>query len=391
MKLHILSLALLSCCPLFAQDPYGEALQSIEQNNLTLKALRETAHAEKLDNRSDLFLSDPELGFNYLWGHPGGIGDRKDFSVSQSFDLATLSGRKSRLATQKNEMVEWQYQADRMNILLEAKVCLIDLTYYNGLLQLLQTQLSQADSLVVYQKKRLDCGEGNILEYNNVILNRSQVWAERQRVEVEQKALLSQIAQLNGGIALPVTLSHYENRDLPTDFQAWWAVAETKNPVLAYVRSDVERNKKQLSVNKAMNLPSLSVGYMSENTKGQAYRGISVGVSIPLWSNRNRVRQAQAAVVAAEARSADATSQLYSQLEILYQKAEGLRLTALTYRQALQEADNTLLLQKALQAGEISIIDYLKQISLYYESADKALAAERDYQKALAELSAFEL
>ena len=50
-----------------------------------------------------------------------------------------------------------------------------------------------------------------------------------------------------------------------------------------------------------------------------------------------------------------------------------------------------MLLKKALDAGEISMLDYILQLGLYYDSVNQALQAELDYQKAFAELSAVEL
>lgn len=384
-------MAFAAACPLFAQDNISKILSAVEQNNTTLKTLRATANAEKLGNKTGLFLPDPEIGFNYLWGNPSYIGSRTDVQVTQAFDIPTLSGMKKRMADDKNNMVEWQYRANRMNILLEAKEYLLDLIYYNGLLKEMMIRKSHAGTIASSQKTRMEKGEGNILEYNNVRLNLSKVEAGIQQIETERAAVLSQLARLNGGAAVSISDSDFEAVTLPADFNAWFAVAENKNPVLAYVKSDIALNKKQLSLNKAMNLPSFSVGYMSEKTAGQRYQGVSVGVSIPLWSNRNKVRQAQAAVTAAEVRKTDATVQFYSQLEILYQRVAGLQKAARTYRQSLAEANNSGLLKKALDAGEISILDYLLQAALYYDSVDKALAAERDYQKAYAELSAVEL
>ena len=384
-------MAFAAACPLFAQDNISKILSAVEQNNTTLKTLRATANAEKLGNKTGLFLPDPEIGFNYLWGNPSYIGSRTDVQVTQAFDIPTLSGMKKRMADDKNNMVEWQYRANRMNILLEAKEYLLDLIYYNGLLKEMMIRKSHAGTIASSQKTRMEKGEGNILEYNNVRLNLSKVEAGIQQIETERAAVLSQLARLNGGAAVSISDSDFEAVTLPADFNAWFAVAENKNPVLAYVKSDIALNKKQLSLNKAMNLPSFSVGYMSEKTAGQRYQGVSVGVSIPLWSNRNKVRQAQAAVTAAEVRKTDATVQFYSQLEILYQRVAGLQKTARTYRQSLADANNSSLLKKALDAGEISILDYMLQAALYYDSVDKALAAERDYQKAYAELSAVEL
>ena len=118
-----------------AQTNIDDVLKAVEQNNTTLQALRQTADAQKLENRTGLTLPDPEVGFNYLWGSPSGVGNRKDASVSQSFDIATVSGLKGKVAREKNELVEWQYKSDRMNILLEAKQYCLDLIYYNALLE----------------------------------------------------------------------------------------------------------------------------------------------------------------------------------------------------------------------------------------------------------------
>ena len=42
-----------------------------------------------------------------------------------------------------------------------------------------------------------------------------------------------------------------------------------------------------------MTLPKFSAGYSLERTLGQKYQGISVGISIPLWENKNHQPQVQ--------------------------------------------------------------------------------------------------
>ena len=122
MKAIIISiLALFGSISLYAQNNTNSVLTSIEENNTTLKALRETAESQKLENRTGIYLSNPEIGFNYLWGNPVDMGNRTDFSVTQTFDIPTITGMKSKVANGKNDLVEWQYKADRMNIMLEAK------------------------------------------------------------------------------------------------------------------------------------------------------------------------------------------------------------------------------------------------------------------------------
>lgn len=392
MKIFIIStLIILANISLFARNNIHTVLVSIEENNTTLKSLRESVEAQKLENRTGITLSDPEMGFNYLWGRPNNIGNRTDFSITQTFDIPTISGMRSRLANEKNDLAEWQYKSERMNILLEAKQYCIELIYYNALKKELDTRWQHAEIMATGYKERMDKGNANRLEYNKVKLNLSTVRAEISRIEVERNALLSQLKRLNGGIDMLLEESQYNQPDLPLNFDEWYIQAEEKNPVLTYVKQEMEVSKKQVSLSKAMGLPEFSAGYMSENIVGQRYQGISLGISIPLWGNKNRVKQAKAAVRAVESRETDAKHQFYGQLRILYQRALGLKAIADNYRKTLANVNSTDLLKKALDAGEISLLDYMLEIGLFYDMVNQALEAEREYQKTLTELSAVEL
>jgi hypothetical protein len=44
-----------------------------------------------------------------------------------------------------------------------------------------------------------------------------------------------------------------------------------------------------------------------------------------------------------------------------------------------------------LDAGEISLLNYLLEVEYYYDAINKALEAERNYQLTVAELSSVEL
>lgn len=381
-----------SAMMLRAQTDIASVLLAIERNNTTLQTMRRTADAEKLENRTGLTLADPEVGYSYAWGSPVSVNNKQNVSVSQSFDPGTLSGLKSKVAGEKNKLVDWQYRADRMNILLEAKLHCLDLVYYNALLSELSTRLSHAEAIAEGQRQRLETGEGNQLEYNNVMLSLSSLKTEITLMETERRAVLAQLARLNGGEAVDLTMSSYESIALPADFREWYATAEAGHPALAYAMQAIEVSKKELSLSKTMNLPTISLGYEGEfETGGDRHQGIAVGMSVPLWSNKKRVRQAKAAVLAAESRQSDARKQCYANLEILYNRTAGLKAAADACRQALTLSNNSRLLKKALDEGEISVLDYLVGIGLYYDAVNKALDAERAYQKAYAELSAVEL
>ena len=54
---------------------------------------------------------------------------------------------KSKVANEQNNLIEWQYKSDRMNILLEAKQYCIELIYYNALKQELDIRLKHAETI----------------------------------------------------------------------------------------------------------------------------------------------------------------------------------------------------------------------------------------------------
>jgi outer membrane protein TolC len=391
----LIILTVAGCFPLSAQDEsharLKEVLAAIEENNTTLKALRETADAQKLENKTGIYPVGPEAAFNYLWGNPGNIGNRTDVSIKQTFDIPTVTGMKSRMADKQNNLVELQYKAARMNILLEAKQYCIELIYCNALMRELDVRLKHAEILADGYRVRFNSGDASRLEYNKIQLNLSTVQGEMSRIDTERNALHSQLGRLNGGIDVMLDDAQFGDIPLPVDFEQWIAQAAQKNPILEYARQETEVGKRQVSLSKAMGLPSFSAGYMSEKVVGQQYRGVMLGVSIPLWENRNRVKQAKAAARAFESHEADGRQQFYSRLQMLYGRIVGLKTTAEACRRSLATASNAELLKKALDAGEISLLDYILEMSLYYSTVNRALEAERDYQKACAELAATEL
>lgn len=374
-----------------AQQEIESVLSSIEKNNTTLKASREEVEARKLENRSGIYLSNPEVEFGYLWGNPAAIGNETSFSVIQSFDIPTLTGIRSGLANEQNRLVEWQYRTDRMNILLEAKRYCIDLIYYNALRQELDLRLQHAKTIATGYEERLKRGDVSRLEYNKARLNLSTVQGEISRVDVERADLLEQLTRLNGGENIRLEATGFEPILLPPHFSDWCLSMEGKHPVMAYVRQEIEVEKRHVSLTKAMALPSLTAGYASEKLMNESSRGFMVGLSIPLWENKNRVKQARAALRTAEARVADNQLRFHSELQLLYNRTIGLKATAESYRESMRVANNSELLKKALDAGEVSLLEYVLEMKLYYDTVNRALEAEREYQQAYAELTAMSL
>ena len=376
---------------LYAQGGIDGVLAAIEKNNTTLSALRSTLDAQKLENHTGLTLPDPEVEFGYLWGGPSEIGKKKDVSASQSFDFATLSGAKKRLARQQDQLADCQYRTDRMSILLEAQQICLDIVYYNALIKELNIRLNTSREIEYAQKRRLDSGDITRMDYNNVALDLATILAEKNRNESERDAFLADLQRLNGGIPISLSDTEFPILSVPDNFDSWYAEAEKKSPMLSYVKQEIEVAKRQVALSKADGMPTFSLGFAGEYVVGERFQGATIGLSIPLWGNKNRVRQAKAEVTAAKARQEDAHRQFYGTLQSLFNRQKGLWNTVETFSAALSSTDNTILLKKALDAGSISTVDYLLGSRLYYDVINQRLDALRSWHKIWAEMNAYAL
>ena len=376
----------------------GEAslLSSIERNNTTLIALRTEAEARKLENRTGITLADPEVGYKHMWEGGEESGNLSELTVTQSIDLATVMGQRTRVAREQNLLIDEEYRMARMEILLDAQLTLVDLAYYNALAAELDRRLGRARRVVEAERTRLESGDTDALSHNNVLLSLSALEAEEARVDMERNVLIARLTVLNGGVSLENLESLDALEKLESienlDFSSWYAEAEPYLPQLAQARQLSEVRGSELALAKASHLPSLSATYINErHTVGTRSQGVAVGVSIPLWANKNRVRSARTALQATEAQQADAELQLRSAFEQEFTRVKGLHHTAMLYRRALDEANNSTLLEKAMDEGYISVLEYLQGIELYYDYLDRSLSADRDHQRALATLEAWKL
>ena len=396
MKHHRIIIAIVATLTVVTAKAQHTVLDSIEANNTTLIALRTEAEARKLENRTGITLADPEVGYKHMWEGAEESGNLTELTVTQSIDLATVMGQRTRVAREQNLLIDEEYRMARMEILLDAQLTLIDLAYYNALSAELDRRLTHARRVAEAEKTRLESGDTDALSYNNVLLSLSSLEAEKARVDMEQGVLVARLTALNGGVAL----GNLDNLEFlgnleslgNLDFSVWYTEAEPHLPQLAQARQLSEVRSGELVLAKALHLPTLSATYINErHTVGTRSQGVAVGVSIPLWANKNRVHSARTALQAAEAHQADTELQLRSVFEQEFTRVKGLHHTATLYRRALDEANNTALLEKAMDEGYISVLEYLQGIELYYDCLDRSLSADRDYQRALAILEACRL
>lgn len=369
-----------------AQDSFQVVLNRIESNNTTLKALQEQTKADKIGNKTTLNLANPEVEVGYLWGSPSGEGVRKDFNISQSFDFPTAYGYRSQVVTGLNTQVDLAYRQQAKEILQQARVFCVELVYQTKRYTELQKRVKLAKELSVAYQTRFDKGDINIIEYNKTKLNLLNTEKALQITEVEIATLRAELQRLNGGEPLLDLLSSYSSYSLPLSFDQWFNQAKMNNPAIESATKQIDISRKQEKLTKALNLPKITAGYMSERLLGTTHQGITLGISIPLWEGRNTVKHQKAQTIALEVQQKDSELQFYNTLKNEYSRASSLLGLLGDYDEILNTSNNQSLLKKAFEKGQLSLINYLLELSTYYEAIDQYQEKEKEYQLALAQL-----
>lgn len=392
-KLLIVCLSVAMSVPGFAQENAGTVLSQIEKNNTALQALRKRTEADQYGYKAERALEAPEVGFDYLWSSPADVGTRKDISVTQSIDVAALAGARGKLADSRTELSDIQYNIERQKILLEAKQLYIRIVYCNAVNAELSSRIARSEQIEAAYRDMQARGETDIIEVNKAHLAYLSQKNALSRNMVERESLLSELQGLNGGEPVEVNASVISTDEvLPADFGAWYAEASQQIPELAYMKKKVDVNAAEARTAKMANYPSLTAGYMAELVKGSNFRGLTLGLSIPIWSVRSKVRQANASCEAAKLEERDAMTKTYNSFKALYDRAKGLQEISAELSSSLAVSTEAMALtEHKLKAGDISLIDNIMELSLYYSLVDEVLATSCDYALALAELYAWNL
>lgn len=376
-----------------AQNSAEVVLASVEKNNPELQALRKRTESEKYGFKAERMVEAPEVGFDYLWGSPADIGTRKDISVTQSIDIATISGTKGKIAKSESELSDMQFNVRRQEILLQAKLLYINIIYCNAVGAELERRLERSEKVESVYRDMQVRGETDMIEVNKAHLAYLAQRNALARNKMEAEGFRLELQRLNGGEPLEINALSYVRTDmLPADFDTWYKEVADRSPEIRAARQNVKVNEAVARGIKMSSCPTITAGYMAELVKGSNFRGLTLGLSIPLWSARSKTRQANLSCEASRLEVKDVEASEYSALRSLYEKASGLKDLSDELALSLAVSDEAMsMTEKKFNEGEISLMDSIMELSLYYSVVDESLAASRDYDLALAELNAWSL
>lgn len=359
------------------------AVESVIANNATLKALRHETDATKAEAHAANALPDPEVTFGYLWH------GRKDVSVSQTLDWATLTGRRRAATATADTLAEATYAMAEREVELRARLAYIGAVRGNALTRLLAVRQERAARMAEIARRRLAAGTGRRADVASTATAKAKATSELAKAQADLDARLAELRALNGGEAISVADTTFGSMPaLYGDFATWLASQGGELAAVAVSQAEASRAAAVAKVGRAETMPQFSIGYMGEFTPSESYEGVTLGVSVPLWSARKKMRQNTLTLRAAEQRHAATTIEARAQAEALFNRALTLGRVAAELRESLEQTDDRALYVRAVEQGEMSAAEAILAEEIYYDAAVEAIEAEAEYRAAVAELGA---
>lgn len=367
---------------------FNRIAQQIALNSLAVKASRLSAQNEAMQLKSENNLADPEVEFGYLWG-VGATDNKWNISVSQSFDWPGVYAARRKAIAAGSKAIEESSRASQLSAVLEAKLAMIDAVNAYKVLQLCREMNDTICRMYDATKVGVENGEVSILDLNKMEIERVNSHRELGNALRAYEDCASALRTLNGGNEcgdLLAMLTAYPDEMLESE-ESYLAKALADDPQVNALRMRSKSDSFMADAVKRMNMPGFSVGYTYEHEVPDRWHGITVGLTLPFFSNRHKAKAARLQWEASGIETQSLVSSISSSIVTDCRKAALLQQEIATLKPVVQNEDNYRLLFKALKGGQISLIEYLQEAHYFLQAYKDFLETEYLYALTLARLN----
>lgn len=369
---------------LLAIDTYGvtpqEAATAILGRNGDRLQIAVEQNAKDLDANTLDNLPDPALEGEYLV-LPEGADNRWSVGIKYEMEWPGVYRERKKLAEAtknvNNAEADAGVYAKYIEILKEIGTYL----YAERKLGVMRRVASVTDSLKEAAERATAGGQMSRLNLSKITLEQGRINTIIANLEAEKNGSEGNLKTLNGGNDCSVLLADIDRAWVMTPAHSLQQyLAESKdNPELNKALADYRLAERNVNVAKAEGLPNISIGFHHDFEDGMHFDGASLGISIPIFANRGKVKAAEAAKAVAEYQVNVTTDRVESEITALYEEVTMLDEALKVPMQVFSTTDYNVLLYKAYKGGELSLTDYLLERSWFNEAHMEYL--ELQYQR----------
>ena len=366
-------------------------LDSISNNNIELKAKIAETKSNIAEIKSGNNLGDTEFEFEYQKGNNIN-GNKYGFSVSQGFDWPGMYIARSNANKSKINAFEYEFLSRKLEVLSNAKQLCISIINANRKIQIQKDVYNNIKLLSDEYEKGFKLGEISILDINKLKIELLNVKQALDKSVTERNILIEELIAINGGKAISdiENMDSYPEQELKA-FDIYEKEITIYDPELNYNREMKNTSAKEISMAKMGWFPKFSVGYKFANELGDKFNGISIGMALPLFSNLNKVSMAKASLMSTEYANHEVMVDKTTLIKTNYARAVYLKSQIYSYSSILSDSSNKLMLNKALDGGQITLLNYLLELRYFLEAQQTLLNLEYEYNSVLTTLNKYNI
>ena len=377
-----------------AQDITG-ILQSIERNNKELQAAKKSGEAQMLELKEQNTLDDTSIEYSPFFKSGASGVASSELVVKQGFDFPTLYASRSKAEKRQQAVTDLKWFTVRRDVLATAKALCLDLILINQERALLDKRRDNAARLLAMAEKRLSHGDGTILDVNKVKMERMNIETEVLANTAARNTALEALRAINGNVPIAVDMTEYpptaaSHPSTAIDYQTLLNSAVAAELTLRTAEAEVAASQQDVKVNRMGLLPKLEIGYRRNTDGSEASNGFMVGASLPLFSGKSKIKTATARLEETSLNLDNMRIQTESRIRSLISELQQTRSAADVYDTDLLQTTLDLL-YKAVEGGEITIMEYYVEADAIYKNLQAHLKLENQCQKILAEITRNEL
>jgi len=368
---------------------FNDILYSVAANNPTLAAGVAESNAELSSLKSENNLPDPEIGYEHTWGKEG---TKWGVAVTQSFEWPGLYSTRNKAIKSTSKAMEYLNRSNFLDKLIEIKLLLIDIVNTRQNISLMEQIKAHIDELEEKYNEGYKRGEVTILDINKIKVEQIAVNRQYNSLKNQLTVLEASLLDENGGkdcSSILSSLSDFPDETIhPVDY--YIEQIEKLDPLVNHLSLLSEAQTEQVKAAKLSKLPGFSIGYKMNNELGASFNGFSIGISIPVFSQKHKKAVADAVFDAYKLKTEAINVNRVASMRAQYDNAVSLYKEIEMYR-PIFDNNNMALLRKALDGGEMSLLNYLQEVNYFLEARMNYQDVQYRYHQALTSLNRYSL
>lgn len=382
-KIILIHILIFICFQVTNAQEYKYLQDSVLKNNLYFKSYQAQSNLEIYEKNTKKILENPEVKLGFFPGSPIKTGPKKVFEISQKFSFPTTYIYQNKIKKQTIEKVSLENKIAEQEVKAKATAIYIELV---SLYKKLEVYKNQIEDHKVWEKSieiKLEKGDATILDLHKAKRHYSELKYNYSILLFEIDKNLKRIKLLNGSKAIDLKYNSYPDYN-SFSLDSAKAIHLNRGDSALNISNQISINEFKKSKNEL--LPAFSIGFGIEQTPDESFKGIVVGMEIPIWGNAKKIKKAKIKQMHSKSEQLNDFENHKNQIDELVIYITKMEKFLFENKNLIETDQDLKYLTQMFDLGEISVLQLVNEKEQYFSQAILYLETEKKYYLALNQL-----